>query len=179
MTASWLYCFRGGWAPSANLRRVALGITLQIMQQWAGEAAEGKPDLPDDDKEDVRRKIICISGTTTQRISTPSFASRLRGTTSKLMILSPTITTLISALTMTQTQRKKPRRTINITLSGVHEIEIVLIIERERFTPLANPTLPDAQKLKSACAYPSFKTPEKPVEQPVAPATNQCRKSNI
>jgi MFS family permease len=29
-------CFRGGWKPSSNLRRVMLGVALQMMQQWTG-----------------------------------------------------------------------------------------------------------------------------------------------
>jgi hypothetical protein len=36
MQAGWLDCFRGGWTPSSNLRRVLLGIALQMMQQWTG-----------------------------------------------------------------------------------------------------------------------------------------------
>lgn len=36
MQAGWLDCFRGGWKPSSNLRRVVLGIALQMMQQWTG-----------------------------------------------------------------------------------------------------------------------------------------------
>ena len=36
MQSSWLDCFRGGWAPSGNFRRVFLGIALQMMQQWTG-----------------------------------------------------------------------------------------------------------------------------------------------
>ncbi|KAF2732347.1 general substrate transporter [Polyplosphaeria fusca] len=34
--SSWLDCFRGGWTPSGNLRRVVLGMALQMMQQWTG-----------------------------------------------------------------------------------------------------------------------------------------------
>jgi MFS family permease len=34
----WLPCFKGGWAPSSNLRRSILGILLQMMQQWTGYA---------------------------------------------------------------------------------------------------------------------------------------------
>ena len=30
------HCFRGGWKPSSNLRRVVLGMALQMMQQWTG-----------------------------------------------------------------------------------------------------------------------------------------------
>ncbi|KAK7190386.1 hypothetical protein DPSP01_011536 [Paraphaeosphaeria sporulosa] len=36
MQSSWLDCFRGGWAPSGNFRRVFIGIALQMMQQWTG-----------------------------------------------------------------------------------------------------------------------------------------------
>lgn len=36
MQSGWLDCFRGGWKPSGNLRRVILGIALQMMQQWTG-----------------------------------------------------------------------------------------------------------------------------------------------
>ncbi|KAH8712010.1 general substrate transporter [Phaeosphaeriaceae sp. PMI808] len=36
MQAGWMDCFRGGWKPSGNLRRVALGIALQMFQQWTG-----------------------------------------------------------------------------------------------------------------------------------------------
>lgn len=37
MRASWFGCFTGGWKkPSSNLRRVLLGVTLQMMQQWTG-----------------------------------------------------------------------------------------------------------------------------------------------
>jgi MFS family permease len=36
MQASWLDCLRGGWKPSGNLRRVVLGMTMQMMQQWTG-----------------------------------------------------------------------------------------------------------------------------------------------
>ncbi|KAF2274055.1 general substrate transporter [Westerdykella ornata] len=32
----WLDCFRGGWKPSGNLRRVVLGMAMQMMQQWTG-----------------------------------------------------------------------------------------------------------------------------------------------
>ncbi|KAF2124278.1 general substrate transporter [Dothidotthia symphoricarpi CBS 119687] len=34
--ASWVDCFTGEWKPSSNLRRVVLGMTLQMMQQWTG-----------------------------------------------------------------------------------------------------------------------------------------------
>ncbi|KAF1966683.1 general substrate transporter [Bimuria novae-zelandiae CBS 107.79] len=36
MNAGWLDCFLGGWKPSGNLRRVMLGVALQMMQQWTG-----------------------------------------------------------------------------------------------------------------------------------------------
>jgi MFS family permease len=36
MQAGWAGCFRGGWKPSSNLRRVVLGMALQMMQQWTG-----------------------------------------------------------------------------------------------------------------------------------------------
>lgn len=36
MQSSWLDCFRGGWKPSGNLRRVILGVAMQMMQQWTG-----------------------------------------------------------------------------------------------------------------------------------------------
>lgn len=36
MQSSWLDCFRGGWKPSGNLRRVVLGMVMQMMQQWTG-----------------------------------------------------------------------------------------------------------------------------------------------
>ncbi|KAF1840196.1 general substrate transporter [Cucurbitaria berberidis CBS 394.84] len=36
MQAGWIDCFRGGWKPSGNLRRVLLGMALQMMQQWTG-----------------------------------------------------------------------------------------------------------------------------------------------
>ncbi|KAF2743347.1 general substrate transporter [Sporormia fimetaria CBS 119925] len=36
MQGGWLDCFRGGWRPSGNLRRVVLGMALQMMQQWTG-----------------------------------------------------------------------------------------------------------------------------------------------
>jgi hypothetical protein len=34
MRSSWLDCFRGGMKPSGNLRRVLLGMAMQMMQQW-------------------------------------------------------------------------------------------------------------------------------------------------
>ncbi len=37
MHAGWLSCFTGGWSsPNSNLRRVVLGMALQMMQQWTG-----------------------------------------------------------------------------------------------------------------------------------------------
>ncbi|KAF2464250.1 general substrate transporter [Lindgomyces ingoldianus] len=36
MQSSWIDCFRGGWKPSGNFRRVMLGIAMQMMQQWTG-----------------------------------------------------------------------------------------------------------------------------------------------
>lgn len=36
MQSSWVDCFRGGWKPSGNLRRVVLGVALQMFQQWTG-----------------------------------------------------------------------------------------------------------------------------------------------
>lgn len=36
MQAGWMDCFRGGWTPSGNLRRVILGMAMQMMQQWTG-----------------------------------------------------------------------------------------------------------------------------------------------
>jgi hypothetical protein len=36
MQSGWIDCFRGGWAPSSNFRRVMLGIALQMFQQWTG-----------------------------------------------------------------------------------------------------------------------------------------------
>jgi MFS family permease len=37
MRAGWADCFTGGWKkPSSNLRRVMLGMALQMMQQWTG-----------------------------------------------------------------------------------------------------------------------------------------------
>lgn len=36
MQSGWLDCFRGGWSTSGNLRRVTLGIAMQMMQQWTG-----------------------------------------------------------------------------------------------------------------------------------------------
>ena len=29
----WLDCFEGGWKPGSNLRKVLLGISIQMMQQ--------------------------------------------------------------------------------------------------------------------------------------------------
>lgn len=36
MRSGWLDCFRGGWKPSSNFRRVMLGMAMQMMQQWTG-----------------------------------------------------------------------------------------------------------------------------------------------
>ncbi|KAF3045041.1 hypothetical protein E8E12_005627 [Didymella heteroderae] len=37
MQGGWLSCFSGGWSsPNSNLRRVVLGMALQMMQQWTG-----------------------------------------------------------------------------------------------------------------------------------------------
>lgn len=37
MQSGWLSCFTGGWSsPNSNLRRVMLGMALQMMQQWTG-----------------------------------------------------------------------------------------------------------------------------------------------
>jgi sugar porter (SP) family MFS transporter len=36
MQGGWMDCFRGGWAPNSNLRRVVLGMAMQMMQQWTG-----------------------------------------------------------------------------------------------------------------------------------------------
>ncbi|KAH9881040.1 hypothetical protein J1614_001533 [Plenodomus biglobosus] len=37
MKTGWMDCFRGGFKrPSSNLRRVCLGMALQMMQQWTG-----------------------------------------------------------------------------------------------------------------------------------------------
>ncbi|KAJ9645723.1 hypothetical protein H2199_002763 [Coniosporium tulheliwenetii] len=36
MRATWADCFRGGFKPSGNLRRVLLGMALQMMQQLTG-----------------------------------------------------------------------------------------------------------------------------------------------
>ncbi|KAF2107676.1 general substrate transporter [Lophiotrema nucula] len=37
MKSSWIDCFRGGWGnPAGNLRRVTLGMAMQMMQQWTG-----------------------------------------------------------------------------------------------------------------------------------------------
>lgn len=35
-STSWLDCFKGGWTPSGNLRRVIAGTALQMFQQWTG-----------------------------------------------------------------------------------------------------------------------------------------------
>ncbi|KAF2655661.1 general substrate transporter [Lophiostoma macrostomum CBS 122681] len=36
MASTWADCFKGGWKPSGNFRRVILGIAMQMMQQWTG-----------------------------------------------------------------------------------------------------------------------------------------------
>jgi MFS family permease len=36
LLGGWLDCFRGGWKPNSNLRRVVLGMAMQMMQQWTG-----------------------------------------------------------------------------------------------------------------------------------------------
>lgn len=36
MKSGWIDCFRGGWAPSGNFRRVMLGVFLQMFQQLTG-----------------------------------------------------------------------------------------------------------------------------------------------
>jgi hypothetical protein len=36
MQAGWADCFTGGWNPAGNLRRVMLGVALQMFQQWTG-----------------------------------------------------------------------------------------------------------------------------------------------
>lgn len=36
MQTGWMDCFKGGMNPSGNLRRVLLGMALQMMQQWTG-----------------------------------------------------------------------------------------------------------------------------------------------
>ncbi|KAF2087084.1 general substrate transporter [Saccharata proteae CBS 121410] len=36
MQANWSDCFTGGWSPGGNFRRVALGVLMQMMQQWTG-----------------------------------------------------------------------------------------------------------------------------------------------
>ncbi|KAF4312231.1 Sugar/inositol transporter [Botryosphaeria dothidea] len=36
MQSGWIDCFRGGWAPSGNFRRVMLGVFLQMFQQLTG-----------------------------------------------------------------------------------------------------------------------------------------------
>ena len=35
-STSWLDCFRGGLRPSSNFRRVLIGTSLQMFQQWTG-----------------------------------------------------------------------------------------------------------------------------------------------
>lgn len=34
--ATWADCFKGGFKPHGNLRRVLVGIALQMFQQWTG-----------------------------------------------------------------------------------------------------------------------------------------------
>lgn len=36
MQAGWADCFKGGWSPKGNLRRVMLGVFLQMFQQLTG-----------------------------------------------------------------------------------------------------------------------------------------------
>lgn len=36
MKSTWADCFTGGWSPTGNFRRVILGVTMQMMQQWTG-----------------------------------------------------------------------------------------------------------------------------------------------
>jgi MFS family permease len=36
MSGGWADCFKGGWAPSGNLRRVVVGVAMQMFQQWTG-----------------------------------------------------------------------------------------------------------------------------------------------
>lgn len=36
LQCGWIDCFTGGWKPSSNLRRVILGMAMQMMQQWTG-----------------------------------------------------------------------------------------------------------------------------------------------
>jgi sugar porter (SP) family MFS transporter len=36
MRSGWADCFSGGWKPDSNLRRVVLGMAMQMMQQWTG-----------------------------------------------------------------------------------------------------------------------------------------------
>ncbi|KAI9728886.1 MAG: hypothetical protein M1834_007144 [Cirrosporium novae-zelandiae] len=36
MKSGWADCFTGGWKPSGNLRRVCVGVAMQMMQQWTG-----------------------------------------------------------------------------------------------------------------------------------------------
>jgi sugar porter (SP) family MFS transporter len=35
MQGGWIDAFRGGWSPSGNLRRVVVGMAMQMMQQWS------------------------------------------------------------------------------------------------------------------------------------------------
>ncbi|EON63077.1 hypothetical protein W97_02304 [Coniosporium apollinis CBS 100218] len=36
MQGGWMDCFKGGWKPNSNLRRVVIGISMQMFQQWTG-----------------------------------------------------------------------------------------------------------------------------------------------
>jgi len=36
MQNGWKDCFGGGWAPNGNLRRITVGVCMQMMQQWTG-----------------------------------------------------------------------------------------------------------------------------------------------
>ncbi len=46
-STSWLDCFRGGLRSSSNLRRVLIGTSLQMFQQWTGVNFICKPHLKD------------------------------------------------------------------------------------------------------------------------------------
>lgn len=35
MQGGWADCIKGGWKPSGNLRRITIGIAMQMMQQWS------------------------------------------------------------------------------------------------------------------------------------------------
>jgi sugar porter (SP) family MFS transporter len=45
MRSGWMDCFRGGWSPDGNLRRVVLGMAMQMMQQWTGVNFSKSPSL--------------------------------------------------------------------------------------------------------------------------------------